>query len=92
MLGFMCFGWLNPANSNPLPNFVAQSQQSIAPEIFQHCRFTGQRCLQHVDRFLLAADPGSIYWYELMLLKLDSLFILQRDAQLYALTSKLVLK
>ena len=64
----------------------------LEPQIFQHCRFSGQHCLQQIDRFLLAADPASIYWYELMLLKLDSLFILRRDAELFALTSKLVLK
>jgi len=68
------------------------AKPSLEPEIFQHCRFSGQRCLQHIDRFLLAADPTSIYGYELMLLKLDSLFVLRRDAELFALTSKLVLK
>jgi tetratricopeptide (TPR) repeat protein len=67
-------------------------KQNIEPQIFQHCRFSGQRCLQHIERFLLAADQASIYWYELMLLKLDSLFILMRDDELFALTSKLVLK
>lgn len=67
-------------------------KKHLEPQIFEHCRFSGLRCLQHIDRFLVAAEPESIYWYELMLLKLDSLFILMRDADLYALTSKFVLK
>jgi hypothetical protein len=67
-------------------------KKHLEPQIFEHCRFSGLHCLQHIDRFLIAAEPESIYWYELMLLKLDSLFILMRDADLYALTSKFVLK
>jgi tetratricopeptide (TPR) repeat protein len=67
------------------------AKQNLEPQIFQHCRFSGQHCLQHIDRFLLAADLDSIYWFELMLLKLDSLFVLQRDPELFAFTSKLVL-
>ncbi len=77
------------AQTQPLPS---SKTHHIEPQIFQHCRFSGLRCLQHIDRFLLAAEPESIYGYELMLLKLDSLFILRRDTELFALTSKLVLK
>lgn len=84
----MLFSVVLPAK----PQTPQLTATTLEPQIFQHCRFSGQRCLQHIDRFLLAATLESRYWFELMLLKLDSLFILQRNAELYALTSKLVLK
>lgn len=90
-----CYLLVFSATCSALTEVQPSSQQlkkHLEPEIFEHCRFSGQRCLQHIDRFLAAAHPESIYWYELMLLKLDSLFILMRDAELYAQTSKLVLK
>lgn len=60
------------------------------PQIQQLCQVSGQRCLDALEPELAGLKKGSLYWYELTLYKLDSLFELQKDDELFVMTSNLV--
>lgn len=59
-------------------------------QIQQVCQISGQPCLDALEPELTGVKKGSLYWYELTLYKLDSLFELQKDDELFMLTSQLV--
>lgn len=59
--------------------------------IFAVCEYSSQQCIDQIDPEIAKADPKSARWYELTLLKLDTLFALQYDEPLWQATSKLVL-
>lgn len=68
----------------PLP--AAEQPMSLQ----QICQISGQPCLDALEPKLATSKKGSLSWYELTLYKLDSLFELQKDEELFALTSQLV--
>lgn len=68
-----------------LPAAVGQVQQ-----VSQLCQVSGQPCLDALEPELAEVKKGSLYWYELTLYKLDSLFELQKDDELFTLTSHLI--
>ncbi|MCT6698379.1 hypothetical protein [Rheinheimera sp. 4Y26] len=70
--------------NTPLP--AAAEPASIQ----QICQISGQPCLDALEPKLASTPKGSLPWYELTLYKLDSLFELQKDQELFALTSQLV--
>lgn len=69
-----------------LPMLAADQPQQIQ----QLCQVSGQPCLNAVEPELAGAKKYSLYWYQLTLYKLDSLFELQKDDELFALSSTLV--
>ena len=69
-----------------VPSF-AQTETNI----FAICEYSSQQCIDQIDPEIAKADPKSARWYELTLLKLDTLFALQYDEPLWQATSKLVL-
>lgn len=58
----------------------------------QVCEQSFTECVSQVDAVLAQTESGGVFWRELMLLKLDSLFLLQQDEALMAVTNELVLR
>ncbi len=67
--------------------FFAKAQTNI----FAICEYSSQQCIDQIDPEIAKAEPKSALWYELTLLKLDTLFALQYDKLLWQATSQLVL-
>lgn len=65
-------------------------QQPSQQPVQQLCQLSGQPCLDAVEPELAGAKKYSLYWYQLTLYKLDSLYELQKDDELFALSSQLV--
>lgn len=70
---------------------AATQEAKVAPDIFTVCSYSSQDCLDNIDAEIAKAEPQSALWYELTLVKLDSLFALQHSEPLWQATSKLVL-
>lgn len=58
--------------------------------VAKQCEQSLTQCLIDVEPLLARTKPGSLYWRELMLLKLDSLFFLQRGADVLRITTELL--
>ncbi len=71
--------------------FVMPVAAQAPTDIFTVCSYSSQECLDHIDAEVAKAEPKSALWYELTLLKLDSLFALQYSDPLWEATSQLVL-
>ena len=69
-----------------------QAQAQAQASIFAVCEYSSQLCIDQIDPEIAKAAPQSARWYELTLLKLDTLFALQYDEPLWQATSKLVLE
>lgn len=72
---------------------AAPAQHTQANQLTQAnqiCTDSLTACLEHVEPLLAQSPVGSLYWRELMLLKLDSLFYLQRGQDVLAITTKLL--
>lgn len=70
--------WVLPVNAQAPSN------------IFEICEYSNQQCIDEVDAEINKASPRSTRWYELTLLKLDSLFSLQFQKPLLKETSEFV--
>lgn len=64
--------------------------QQISDKVQQACRFSGARCLAQVEHQLEHCRPHSMLWYELLLLKLDSMFTLRQEKALLSATTALL--
>lgn len=64
--------------------------QQISDQVQQACRFSGASCLTQVEQQLQHCRPHSLLWYELVLLKLDSMFTLRQEKALLNETTALL--
>lgn len=72
----------------PAPSPVFSAAQMPALQALCADSFTD--CIQQVDHWLPTLPVRSLYWRELTLLKLESMFSLQRGADVLALTTELI--
>lgn len=68
----------------------AEQLQQISSKVQQDCNFSGARCLAQVEQQLEQSRQHSLLWYELMLLKLDSMFTLRQEKALLSETTALL--
>lgn len=82
-----CLSLTPAADAQSQPVRAASEQLTQANQI---CADSFIACIEHVEPLLAQSPAGSLYWRELMLLKLDSLFYLQRGQDVLAITTKLL--
>jgi len=72
-----------------VPKGFAQAEKNIDfLNIHNHCQKSPDLCLIMVNKTLPLLKEQSRVWFDLMQYKLDSLFILQKSEELYALTQQ----
>lgn len=76
--------------NNDTVSSPAEQLQQISSKVQQACNFSGTRCLAQVELQLEQSRPQSLLWYELMLLKLDSMFTLRQEKALLSETTALL--
>ena len=69
---------------------VISARAQEPTNIFEICEYSNQQCIDEIDAEINKAAPRSARWYELTLLKLDSLFSLQFVDPLLKETSEFV--
>ncbi len=68
----------------------AEPLQQISDKVQLACRYSGANCLAQVEQQLQHCRPHSLLWYELVLLKLDSMFTLRQEKALLSETTALL--
>lgn len=69
---------------------VEQTLTETLSTVYSECQFTGAKCLLSSEQALANLKPATLPWYEITLLRLDSLFMLRDDQRLLTATTELL--